>query len=360
MKKIICLLTMIFMMTSVSLADFTDVPKEHWAYQPILKMQRAGILSGYNDGSFLPSNSISLGEFAAVFTKIFGIQPDYESNYFTDIPKTHWAKGYIESVREYVNPYYDSVGEAIGMDKYSYMPSVTPEMKMSREAFIYALYRVFGYDENVYVEGEEKIFEDYEKMLFPKVDMIATKAGLVGGELYNGKKYMRPERYLTRAEVSNVFAGLLKYESTKVENEYQDIELEQAFTSFIVELNECNIDGLTKQIYDTAGILENENFKVENEELIKFVKNYMKKFSYEINETGFYSFNRGYVTISFKAESVDIKDIINFIAEHFEDEDFETQLVIYLEEQQKNNEKVEQEETICFAKQNGEWKIILK
>lgn len=360
MKKIVCVLTMIFMMTTVSFAAFKDVPTEHWAHPYIIKMQRAGILSGYYDGSFLPSNSISLGEFAAIFTKVFGIEPDSESNYFVDIPTTHWAKASVEAIREYINPYYDSIGEAIGMDKYSYMESLTPEMKMSREAFIYAIYRVYGYDESVYVEGEESIFEDADKMLFPKIDMIAYKAGLVGGEEYNGKKYMRPERYITRAEASKVFAGLLKYEAIRVENSYEKIQLEQALAKFINDLQNGNIIGLTDKIYDTAGILKNENFKVENEDLINFVKNYMKKFSYEVKEKGFESYNRGFVTIEFTAENISFEEIMKFVSEHFVEEDFQAQFAVYLQEQLKNSEKVQKEETICFAKQNGEWKIMLK
>ncbi|MBP3284038.1 MAG: S-layer homology domain-containing protein [Clostridia bacterium] len=361
MKKTVCLVLMLFMMTTVSFAGFTDVPAEHWAHPYIIKMQQAGILSGYYDGSFQPGNSISLGEFAAIFTKIFEISPDEESNYFVDIPESHWAKASVEAIREYINPYYDSVGEALGMDKYSYMEGLTPEMKMTREAFIYAICRIYGYDESGYLEGEEKeIFEDADKMLFPRIDMIAYKAGLVGGEEYNGKKYMRPERYITRAEASKVFSGLLKYEATRVKNSYEEVQLERAFTEFMGDLKECNIEGLTKRIYDTAGVLANENFKVENSALEDFVKTYLKKFSYTVKEKGFYSFNRGYLTIAFEVEDISIEEIIQFVSEHFDEEDFEERLTEFLKEQQMGKEKIKKEETICFAKQNNKWKIMMK
>jgi len=361
MKKIVCLLTMIFMLTTVSFAGFTDVPAEHWAHPYIIKMQRAGILSGYYDGSFLPSNSISLGEFAAIFTKVFGIAPDTESNYFPSISEDHWAKGSVEAIREYINPYYDSIGEAIGMDKYSSMEALTPEMKMSREAFIYAIYRVYGYDESTYVPGEEEIFEDADKMLFPKIDMLAYKAGLVGGEEYNGKKYMRPERYITRAEASKVFSGLLKYEATRVENSYEEIQLEKAFSRFMNDLKVCNVEALKMQFYDTAGILQNENFKFENEELEVFVKEAFEKFSYEVLESGFYSYNRGYLKIAVETEDIPVEEIKDFVTEHFDEEDFETKFSEFLKElKEQDREKVKKEETICLAKQNDAWKIMLK
>ena len=362
MKKIVCGLMMFFMLTNVSFAAFTDVPADHWAHPYIIKMQRAGILSGYYDGSFLPSNSISLGEFAAIFTKIFGIAPDTESNYFPSIPSDHWAKGSVEAIREYINPYYDSVGEALGVDKYSSMEALTPEMKMSREAFIYAICRIYGYDEGVYVPEEEKeIFEDADKMLFPKVDMLAYKAGLVGGEEYNGKKYMRPERYITRAEASKVFSGLLKYEATRVENAYEEFYLEKAFSQFVSELKVCNIDALRTRFYDTAGILQNEKFNVENEDLVEFVKETFKSFSYEALETGFYSYNRGYLKIALETEAVPVEEVTEFVLEYYDTEEFDAKFSEFLKELKKQKrDKVKIEETICFAKQNNEWKIILK
>lgn len=362
MKKIICMLTVFFMMTSVCFAGFTDVPAEHWAHPYIIRMQNAGILSGYYDGSFQPSNSISLGEFAAIFTKIFGIAPDNESNYFPSIDESHWAKSSIEAIREYINPYYDSVGEAIGMDKYSSMEALTPEMKMTREAFIYAIYRIYGYDESLYVEGEEKkVFEDADKMLFPMVDMLAYKKGLVGGEEYNGKKYMRPERYITRAEASKVFSGLLKYESKKVENSYEEVYLEKAFSQFVNDLKVWDVDALRNQVYDTAKILKNENFKLENSDLEIFVKDIFKKFSYEVEESGFYSYNRGYVKISVETDQVPVERIVDFVIENYGEEDFNERFSELLKEIKKEKrEKVKTEEIICFAKQDGVWKIMMK
>jgi len=362
MKKIVCLLTMIFLMTTVSFAGFTDVPAEHWAHPYIIKMQRAGILSGYYDGSFLPSNSISLGEFAAIFTKVFGIAPDTESNYFPSISEDHWAKGSVEAIREYINPYYDSIGEAIGMDKYSSMEGLTSDMKMTREAFIYAMYRVYGYDESNYVEGEEKeLFADADKMLFPKVDMLAYKAGLVGGEDYLGKRYMRPERYITRAEASKVFSGLLKYEAKKVENAYEKIDVESALEQFVNELKECDIEAMKGMIYDTAGILQNEKFKVESETLVSFVKDMFKDFSYEVADCGFDSYNRGYLKITFKAKEIPVEEIGTFVLDNMDEEGFQDKLTEYLKEVKTElGSKVEKEEIVYFAKQDNAWKLMLK
>jgi len=171
---------------------------------------------------------------------------------------------------------------------------------------------------------------------------------------------MRPERYITRAEASKVFAGLLKYEATKVKNSYEEVQLKETLANVVETLKASDIDALKGMIYDTAGILQNETFKIENEDVINFVKNYMKKFSYEVKECGFYSYNRGYITVEFVSQGISIEEITEFVWEHFEEANFEAQFAEFLKEQQKNNEKVQKEETICFAKQNGEWKFMLK
>ena len=106
MKKIIIgTLVVSALMMNTGFAVFSDVPETYWAYTAIEKMQNDGILSGYVDGTFRPNNNISLAEFATIFTKIFEVPKDNVSNYFTEISKNHWAKGSIEAVRKYINPY---------------------------------------------------------------------------------------------------------------------------------------------------------------------------------------------------------------------------------------------------------------
>lgn len=78
-----------------------------WATKEIATLTNAGILKGYNDGSFKPNASISRAEFATVasrFDKLSG-----GSKTFTDVPSTHWAYAAITSAAEkgWVNGYSD-------------------------------------------------------------------------------------------------------------------------------------------------------------------------------------------------------------------------------------------------------------
>ena len=359
------------LITSMSFAEFSDVPKEHWAFSNIEKMQEAGIINGYVDGTFKPNNNINLAEFATIFTKVFEIPKDTESNYFPDVLGSHWAKGSIEAVRKYINPYYDSLGEALGFSDYSYMEGITGDLEMTREAFVYAVSTIYGYGDSEYVQGEEKeLFADYEEILFPKETVLAYKNGVIKGEIVNGLTYIRPTRRINRAEASTIFRNLLKYDDERVQNKNQDNELISATDSVIAKLKECDFEGIKSSIYDTAGVLKNEYFTISEENMLilkEVADKYFKKFEYEVIETGFNGFNHGYVKV--KTQGYDIKEEINKVFNEvlvkFDEENIGTSMNEFLtgfSEGIKNKTiKVEpNEEIFNFVKQNGEWKLCIQ
>lgn len=45
---------------------FPDVPKNHWAYDYVTKLAKAGIVEGYEDGEFKGNRMMSRYEFAAL------------------------------------------------------------------------------------------------------------------------------------------------------------------------------------------------------------------------------------------------------------------------------------------------------
>lgn len=48
--------------------NFSDVPETHWAYKYISKLAGSGVINGYEDGTFKPSNNISRAEFYKLMT----------------------------------------------------------------------------------------------------------------------------------------------------------------------------------------------------------------------------------------------------------------------------------------------------
>ncbi|HHT85000.1 MAG TPA: S-layer homology domain-containing protein [Firmicutes bacterium] len=69
-------------------ATFNDTA-EHWAGSTIEKWSEAGVLSGYADGSFKPSNYIKRGEFFKVIDAVMAYKTIGE-NRFSDLKKSDW------------------------------------------------------------------------------------------------------------------------------------------------------------------------------------------------------------------------------------------------------------------------------
>jgi len=361
MKKIGMMIVAGGILLSPCMAAFSDVDSSHWAYNAISRMENADILSGYNDGTFKPSRNITLAEFATIFTKIFELPMDNTSNYFLDIPSNHWAKGYTEAVREYINPFYDSVGEALGVTNYSYLKGIPADIEMTREAFIYAVSRIYGYDESLYIEGEEKsLFADYEEILYPKETVLAYKNNVISGEVVDGKVYIRPKRCITRAEASAIFKNLLKYEEKRVTNKGEEPTITAAFSYIIRDLKSEGILACKNFIYDTQGILNKDEFILTDNQISKLnelIEVVFSDFNYEVIDKGFYGFNRAYIKA--KISSYDINELLPKLS--ISEEEFDNIIKDIKDRISKKKIKIiEKEEVFNFAKKDGEWKLVIK
>lgn len=49
--------------------SFNDVPKDHWAYNAVNNLVKAGLIEGYNDGTYRGDKTITRYEFAVAITK---------------------------------------------------------------------------------------------------------------------------------------------------------------------------------------------------------------------------------------------------------------------------------------------------
>ena len=72
-----------------SAVSFKDVAPGAWYYDYIAKAEAAGILKGYEDGSFRPQGEITRAEFAAIATRFDKLSPVPIA--FTDVANDYWA-----------------------------------------------------------------------------------------------------------------------------------------------------------------------------------------------------------------------------------------------------------------------------
>lgn len=74
--------------------DYKDTPDDLWSVTAISYMSKLGMVKGYPDGNFMPRAAITRAEFAAMATRFADISAG--SKTFTDVSKDHWAYDVIQ------------------------------------------------------------------------------------------------------------------------------------------------------------------------------------------------------------------------------------------------------------------------
>ena len=87
---------------------FSDVASTVWYNTAVSTMANAGIIQGYEDGTFRPNANITRAEFAAIAARFMTSGYDVESDLFTDIAG-HWARESINDAATagWINGYSD-------------------------------------------------------------------------------------------------------------------------------------------------------------------------------------------------------------------------------------------------------------
>ena len=75
---------------------FPDLPDDHWACKEILALAEAGLVEGYEDGTYKADNNITRAEVMTVINKILGRKPlesyvkSLDFNPFNDLYLEKW------------------------------------------------------------------------------------------------------------------------------------------------------------------------------------------------------------------------------------------------------------------------------
>lgn len=130
-KKLISILLAGMLMLCCSLPVFAANSDYagHWAQKSIDKWMEKGIISGYENGIFIPDNSVTRAEFTAIITRLFNYQAKGE-NPFSDVQEKAW---YYDAVLKACNA---KIVEGDGK-------SFNPEGKITRQEAFVILARAF-------------------------------------------------------------------------------------------------------------------------------------------------------------------------------------------------------------------------
>ncbi|MER2106939.1 MAG: S-layer homology domain-containing protein [Solibacillus sp.] len=85
--------------TTEASTNFKDVKQTDYFYDAILSLQERGIIKGFEDGTFLPNKAVTRGQVAKILAGVLGLDTtNVQDSGFKDIPKTHQYYGAIAAL----------------------------------------------------------------------------------------------------------------------------------------------------------------------------------------------------------------------------------------------------------------------
>jgi len=170
-------------------AEYTDVKPAHWAYEAVNAMSEQSVIAGYPDGSFLPNQTVTYGEFIKM--ALIAATGEDEGN----AASGHWAQNY-----------YDKALELGYFTEYDIERSMLGE-KITRAHMALIISSILG---DIKIKNYDEIQEGITDITYKTpYEYDITKsyaAGILTG--YEDKTF-RPNKTLSRAEAATVIYRLV-------------------------------------------------------------------------------------------------------------------------------------------------------
>ena len=80
--------------------EYSDVAANQWFNNAISTLSNAGIINGYEDGTFRPNAPITRAEFAKIAASFFSYAEAEYQGLFSDVPATKWYALYVEAASD--------------------------------------------------------------------------------------------------------------------------------------------------------------------------------------------------------------------------------------------------------------------
>ena len=171
--------------------SFTDLPKDHWAYEAVVYHALKGVIAGSGDGSFRPSDNITRAEFIKIITVAFGYDFTSPEKFFEDVGETDWFYPYVSA--GYKKGIISGTGNGF-----------SPNSKIKRQDAFLIIKNALGISgEPEAPFADEDDISDYAKE--------ATGA-LAANKIIKGfsDNTVKPKSFITRAEAAQLVFNALK------------------------------------------------------------------------------------------------------------------------------------------------------
>lgn len=193
---------------------FWDVPKDHWAFEYISELVDKNVLSGYEDGSYRPEETVTRAEWSKMMVVASGKQEvklNNNGSYAVDYNSNDWYYGYINAVVDYMNFYNESDGTYF-----------KPNQAVSREDVTVSLVKLKGYDTNNVDYSVVMKFKDNASISnsIKKYVAVGIEKGLISG--YEDNTF-RGQDTLTRAEAATLLCRAFQMGNDNKTNNNPDV-----------------------------------------------------------------------------------------------------------------------------------------
>lgn len=183
-----------FTVTKLQIGDvnFGDLPNNHWSYKAVSSLAVSGIISGYEDGNFLPDNKITRAEFAKLMVSAFKFTGS-KAERFSDVEDGAWYA-------EFVNVAADN--SLIN----GYEGNFRPGEKIKRQDAILIAYRC-SQRVGVNYSGTYNFDDMYDADTYawPAIFSLAANKIVLGDDT----NCVNPQSEITRAEAAQLIYGLV-------------------------------------------------------------------------------------------------------------------------------------------------------
>ncbi len=186
---------------------FADLPQSHWAYAQIEKAVEAGLIKGYDDGTFRPDEPVTRAQFVTMLHRMAGNPEPAQASAFADVPQTNWAADAVSWAAEN------------GCVKGTSSTAFDPSGNITREQAMTILFRYSGGNTGM----ETMLGGIYNKQFTDSTSIHSWARPAVYWAVYNGilagdtASTLAPTKTATRAQTAVIFLRYMEKIMVEVE-----------------------------------------------------------------------------------------------------------------------------------------------
>lgn len=203
-KRCMALAAALTMSLAISSTALAAVPSDiggHWAQGTIIQWTSKGYISGYEDGTFKPDNSITRAEFVRLVNQSMGYTKTGNA-YFSDVSSSYWGYNDIQK------------GVAAGYVRGDGNGKFRPNDPVSRQEAAVMISQICGLGQDFSAAAK---YTDYRYIPSWAAGYVGavSKAGIMSG--YPDGDF-KGDRYLSRAEAVIALDKALNYNASTTDN----------------------------------------------------------------------------------------------------------------------------------------------